>query len=311
MSTSTSSSRKRRATSHEFTNSSDTEPSPLKRRCRDWPPALTIGKAHSLSPRKAIRHLNLDLEDILRRCAVVPIDKTALCELQGVQREDGPPMYAIKKIIRNVRSAVKELSDDSEKLLETELYSSWLKGYQPVLIAVKNILNAKMSGTRRRVSGLGWICFAILYHLIDEFISEVNGHQDGSSYRSLGMGPSEYPVTMSLAEEAKDSSADARSEKAIATADGLFKQYDTVMLMAVQRYKAEHGKCKRVACSVGRKECSLANACCLLSEQTGFGSDDVAGNVLLKKTKTLMRKWRSEYGNDEQENYTDSDDHRE
>ena len=51
--------------------------------------------------------------------------------------EDGPPLYAIKKVIRNVRLAVKELTDDNAKCLETEMYSSWLQGYQPVLVAVK------------------------------------------------------------------------------------------------------------------------------------------------------------------------------
>ena len=152
-----------------------------------------------------------------------------------------------------------------------------------------------MPGTRRRVVGFGWICFTILYHLIDEFISEVNAHQDGSTYhRSLGIGSSDYPPTMTLAEEANDPSADARSERANATADALLVQYDTVMLMAVQRYKAEDGKTKHVACSVGQSERALANACCLLSEQTGFGSDDVTGNVLLKKTRSYMKKWRSE-----------------
>ncbi len=152
-----------------------------------------------------------------------------------------------------------------------------------------------MNGTRRRVVGLGWICFTILYHLIDEFISEVNAHQDGSTYhRLLGVASSDYPPTMTLAEEAKDPSADARSEKAIAAADALLRQYDAVMLMAVRRYKAEVGKTESVARDVGCQERALANACCLLSEQTGFGSDDVTGNVLLKKTRSLMKKWRSE-----------------
>lgn len=152
-----------------------------------------------------------------------------------------------------------------------------------------------MPGARRRVAGLGWICFTILYHLIDEFISEVNAHQDGSAYhRSLSIGASDYPPTMTLAEEAKEPSADARSDKAIAMADAMLLQYDTVMLMAVQRYKAEDGKTKDIACSVGQRERALANACCLLSEQTGFGSDDVTGNVLLKKTRSLMKKWRNE-----------------
>ncbi|KAF8630840.1 hypothetical protein AX17_005199 [Amanita inopinata Kibby_2008] len=309
MSSSTISSRKRRANSHDFTNSSDTEPSPSKRRCRNWPRSLATGVA--LTPRKSIQHLNLDLEEILRRCVVEPLDHSWLCELQYIKREDGPPLYAIKKIIRSVKLAVKEVVDDSEKLLETELYSSWLKGFQPVLNAIQGILNAKVPSTRRRVPGLGWISFAILYYLIDEFISEVNAHQDGWSHRSMGLGPSDYPPTMSLAEECKDPSADIRSEKAVATADALLKQYDTVMLMAVQRYKAENGKTKRVACSIGRRENALASACCLLSEQTGYGSDGAAGNVLLKRTRAFMRKWRSEYGSDEQENYTDSDDYRE
>lgn len=130
--------------------------------------------------------------------------------------------------------------------------------------------------------------------MIDEFISEVNAHQDGSTYHRLLGVASDYPPTMTLAEEAKDPSADARSEKATAAANALLRRYDAVMLTAVQHYKVEVGKTKHVACSVGCQERALANACCLLSEQTGFGSDDVTGNVLLKKTRSLMKKWRSE-----------------
>ena len=195
-----------------------------------------------------------------------------------------------------------------------------------MVLIIQNILGARMPGTRRRVVGLGWICFTILYHLIDEFISEVNAHQDGSTYhRSLGIDSSDYPPTTTLAEEANDPSADARSERANATADALLVQYDTVMLMAVQRYKAEDGKTKPVACGIAQSERALANACCLLSEQTGFGSDDVTGNVLLKKTRLFMKKWRSEvcrksspvffiahnhvkYSDEEEEDYTDYDD---
>jgi len=124
----------------------------------------------------------------------------------------------------------------------------------------------------------------------------------------LGVASSDYLPTMTLAEEAKDSSADARSEKATAAADALLRQYDAVMLTAVHRYKAEAGKTKPVAFSVGCQERALANACCLLSEQTGFGSDDVTGNVLLKKTRSLMKKWGSEHRDNDQENHVYSDD---
>ncbi|PFH53344.1 hypothetical protein AMATHDRAFT_137874, partial [Amanita thiersii Skay4041] len=248
--------------------------------------------------RRSVSDVNLDLEDILRRCAVQPIDQSSLTELQEIEKEHGPPLYAIKKIIRSVRLAVRELVDDSEKLLETELYLLWLEGYQPVLTAVENILSAKLPGTRRRVPGLGWICFTILYHLIDEYVSEVNAHQDGWSHRSMGLGPSDHPSTMSLAEESKDSSADERSEVALANAGALFNQYDTVMAMAVRRYKAECGKTKRVACSIGRKECALGSSCCLLCEQTGFGSDGVTENMLLTRTRALMRRWRNEVNSD-------------
>ncbi|TFK30957.1 hypothetical protein BDQ12DRAFT_740228 [Crucibulum laeve] len=46
------------------------------------------------------------------------------------------------------------------------------------------MLNAKLPGTCKCVPGLGRITFSILYHLVDEFISAIDAHHDGWSYRA-------------------------------------------------------------------------------------------------------------------------------
>jgi hypothetical protein len=154
-------------------------------------------------------------------------------------------------------------------------------------------LNAKIPGTRRRVPGLGKISFAILYQLLDEFINEVNAHQDGWSLR-YPAGPVELdPLILSLAEEANDPSTDDRSVDAVRRAEEILSRYDTVMAVAVRRYKAECNK-KLMATSIGKKEDSLAKGCCLLSEQTGYGGTDDVGFNLLTETREIMVEWKVE-----------------
>lgn len=196
-------------------------------------------------------------------------------------------------------------------ILEAELYLEWLKGYEFILKAVEvgcpptgkcriiadrrlqNILNAKLHRTRRRVPGLGWILFPILYHLADEFISDVNAHQDGWSHREP-VGPIEpYRCVMTLAEESNDPSADDRSTEAVCQAEAILKRMDAVMAKALARYKAEGNK-RKMAVSVARKEVALARACCLLSEQTGYGGSDGMSFVLFKTTREAMLMWKYE-----------------
>ena len=159
---------------------------------------------------------------------------------------------------------------------------------------LQNALNAKMPGTRKRISSLGRPAYAILYNLIDEFIDEVNVHHDGCSY--LDLEPTLYPPTMSLVEEAKDPSTDARSDKAVRRAEEALKTLDKVMATAVQRYKAERGwNNVSLAEKVGVQEHALAKGCCFLSEQTGYGAEDSdTGDTLMEETRGIMARWKNE-----------------
>jgi hypothetical protein len=153
-------------------------------------------------------------------------------------------------------------------------------------------LNAKIPGTRKRISSLGRPAYAILYNLIDEFIDEVNVHHDGCFY----LEPTLYPPTMSLVEEAKDASTDARSDEAVRRAEEALKALDKVMATAVQRYKAERGwNNVSLAEKVGVQEHALAKGCCLLSEQTGYGAEDSdTGDTLMEETRGIMTRWKNE-----------------
>lgn len=158
----------------------------------------------------------------------------------------------------------------------------------------QNLLNAKIPGTRRRVTGLGRVTFAILYRIIDSFISDVDHHHDGWSYRDSEEHPI-YPATMTLAEEAKDSSTDLRAENAVRRAEEALRKYDRVMELAVRRLKVEGGRTLKLARMIAQKERALARACCLLCEQTGFGEDrSGTGDSLLQSTRRLMRQWKAE-----------------
>jgi hypothetical protein len=153
-----------------------------------------------------------------------------------------------------------------------------------------------MPGTRKRVTGLGRVSFTILYHLIDEFISEVESHHDGWSYRSSSREPSIYPATMTIIEESHEPTADARCREAVHLAEELLRRYDEVMMGAVRRYRVECGRNNcNLASAIGTKEHNLARACCLLCEQTGYGGDeDDMGDTLLRDSRNVMREWKQE-----------------
>jgi hypothetical protein len=155
-------------------------------------------------------------------------------------------------------------------------------------------------GTRKRVSGVGRLSFTILFHLIDEFISEVDSHHEGWSYRTPSFSArslsSLYPETMTIIEESHDDSADMRTDLAVKEAEEFLTRYDAVLADAVRRYKIECGRNNtNLADAIGSKEHAFSKACCLLCEQTGYGSEDSdAGDTLLHEARTAMMEWKHE-----------------
>ena len=147
------------------------------------------------------------------------------------------------------------------------------------------------------MTGLGRVSYTLLFHLVDEFVSEVNSHHDGWSLPS-----SEFsfqlsgPPTMTLAEEFHDPTSDIRSEKATGLAEKCLKKVDKVMADAVKRYKVECGRNNpSLASRIGAQEYTLAKSCCLLCEQTGYGGDeDDMGDTLMQATREVMSDWKQE-----------------
>jgi len=125
---------------------------------------------------------------------------------------------------------------------------------------------------------------------MEEYINEVNAHQDGWSFRYPAGPVACDPLIMSFAEEANDSTTDQRSDDAVRRAEEILEKYDRVMESSVKRYKSECNK-RLMASAIGRKEESLAKGCCLLSEQTGYGGTDDMGFNLLVKTREVMMEW--------------------
>jgi len=101
---------------------------------------------------------------------------------------------------------------------------------------------------------------------------------------------------MTIIEESHEPTADARCREAVHLAEELLRRYDEVMVDAVRRYRVECGRNNsNLASAIGTKEHSLARACCLLCEQTGYGGDeDDMGDTLLRDSRTLMREWKKE-----------------
>ena len=160
-------------------------------------------------------------------------------------------------------------------------------------------LNAKIPGTRKRVTGLGRVSYTLLFHLMDEFISEVNSHHDSWSLPSSESGL-QFPesLTMTLVEESHDPTADIRSEAAVQWAEKCLKRVDGVMAHAVKRYKVECGRNNpSLGSKIGVQEHTLAKSCCLLCEQTGYGGDgdgDDMGDTLMQATREVMSDWKLE-----------------
>ncbi|KAG6893263.1 hypothetical protein C0993_001587 [Termitomyces sp. T159_Od127] len=223
-------------------------------------------------------------------------DSTAIDDFKNMKRlrRDQDVLRVAQEIIDQVKLVVQaELQRAARKILEVELYLRWLQGLDYVCKAVMVVLDAKVPGTRRSMTGVGRVSFFLLYHLMETFIDEVNSHQNGWSFRHPA-GPIEPdPLIMTLAEECNDSDSDVRSEDAVRAAEQFFDRYDKIMVAAIRRYKSECNQ-KLMALSIDRKEESLSRGCCLLSEQTGFGSTDDMGFNLLEETRDAMIQWKLE-----------------
>ena len=103
---------------------------------------------------------------------------------------------------------------------------------------------------------------------------------------------------MSLVEEAKDPSTDARSDEAVRRAEQALKNFDQTMANAVRRYKVERGwNNASLAQKISLQEHTLAKGFCLLCEQTGYGAeDDDTGGTLMEETRNVMTIWKGEVG---------------
>ncbi|TFK24407.1 hypothetical protein FA15DRAFT_669640 [Coprinopsis marcescibilis] len=272
---------------------------------------LVTGLLNLLLPGRRQASL-CDLTAVLGRCgsSCVPIDTATITDVKDFPRGENEAISAVKQVLYRVKLSVKAKFDKAgERIMATELYLEWLQELDFVLTAIENLLSSKVPGTRKRVSGLGRISFTILYQLIDEFISEVDLHHDGWSYRSPGFSArsSLYPETMTIVEESHDSSTDVRIELAVREAEDFLARYDSVMADAVRRYKIECGRSNvNLADAIGSKEHSLSRACCLLCEQTGYGSNDNdTGDTLLQETRAAMQEWKAEFGSGDHENESD------
>ncbi|KAG6896592.1 hypothetical protein C0992_007250 [Termitomyces sp. T32_za158] len=237
-----------------------------------------------------------DLDELVRRRIFDSKDHTAIDDFKNMKRlrRDQDVLRVAQEIIDQVKLTVKaEIQQAATKMLEVELYLMWLQGLDYVVKGVTAVLDTTIPGTRRHMSGVGRISFSLLYHLMETFIDEVNSHQNGWSFRHP-VGPAEAdPLIMTLAEECNDSNSDVRSEEAVCAAEHFFERYDKIMATALRRYKSECNQ-KLMVISIDRKEESLSRGCCLLSEQTGFGSTDDMGFNLLDETRDAMTKWKLE-----------------
>jgi ribosome-binding protein aMBF1 (putative translation factor) len=101
---------------------------------------------------------------------------------------------------------------------------------------------------------------------------------------------------MSLVDESKDPSTDARSEESDKHAEEALKDFDRVMANAVRRYKAERGwNNPTLADKISTQEHMLAKGCCLLCEQTGYGAEENdVGETLMEETRGIMSAWKNE-----------------
>nr|GAT50571.1 predicted protein [Mycena chlorophos] len=264
--------------------SASTEPS-RKKLCTNARTACPPPVGELESPIKATAPVSI-LEKTLRRLAT-SVDLATVRTLKNVASVDELPLL-VQTIIEHAQELVAERCHKfkgKRKLLQGELYVEWLYECEYILTAIENILHAKLQTT------VGRTLFSILFHLVDEYVSAVDRYQDGWSYEAR------YDWVMSLVEEANAASAsstiDARSADAVRDAETQLDWLDKILQRVVLRFKAESIDHKRLAGVVGMKEEALARACCLLSEQTGFGDADEMGFGLLVNSREAMLQWKS------------------
>ncbi|PPQ93088.1 hypothetical protein CVT25_003120 [Psilocybe cyanescens] len=300
-------------------HSSDTElfETPVRKRYRSINEDESPSSSPSAwrSPRKRQRvdmpkkqAKEMELEKILRRIVAQPNNHDAIVALKSLPRDETSPRLLVKHLMRSAKAAVmKRKGSKKVRLLETELYMDWLNELNYVHSALFTCLNTKVPNTRKRLPGLGRVSYTILYNLVDEFIDEVNTHHD----RPCSLNSPEpclYPATMTLVEEAKDPSTDERSEEAVELAEHALKAIDKVLADAVRRYKAECGRNNpSLAQRISAQQHALAKGCCLLCEQTGYGTDESdMGDTLMEETREVMEHWKNEY-EDCEDQLVDSD----
>ncbi|KAF8968996.1 hypothetical protein BDZ97DRAFT_1797292 [Flammula alnicola] len=291
----------------KFPHSSDTESfeTPVRKRFRSFDQDDSpSSSSSSRSPRKRQRRdspkkpqKDVNLEQILRDVVAAPSNHAAILALKTMPRDERALRLLVNELMYSAKAAVVERFKKPKKgkLLETELYLEWLNELDYVVSALDLALQAKVPGTRKRLSGLGRVSYTILYNLVDEFVDEVNAHHDGPS--SISSEPCLYPPTMTLVEESKDPSTDERSDEAVQVAEASLKNIDRVLADAVRRYKVECGRNNpTLASRISTQEHALAKGCCLLCEQTGYGTnDDDMGDTLMEETRDIMAQWKNEY----------------
>ncbi|KIM35876.1 hypothetical protein M413DRAFT_449506 [Hebeloma cylindrosporum] len=293
-----------RTSPQKYPHSSDTElfETPRRKRYRtndeDSSPSTSSfsgsprKKQRRESPKKPPSQPEINLEQVLRNIEPAS-NHSNLLALKAFPRDERTSRRLVQGLLHSAKTNVMGCFRRKKgKLLETELYLEWLNELDYVVIALHTALNAKVPGCRKRLPGFGRISFTILYNLVDAFIDEVNAHHDGSSSE-----PSLYPATMTLVEEANDESTNGRSEEAVRLAQESLKVLDTVLADAVRRYKAERGRNNpTLASRISAQEHALAKSCCLLCEQTGYGSEENdMGDTLMEETRDIMTQWKNEY----------------
>ncbi|KAJ7075877.1 hypothetical protein B0H15DRAFT_865624 [Mycena belliarum] len=264
--------------------------SPSKKQCSNGRKARGVQE----SPTK-LRPQAGDLGKLLRRLGKTADYATmkALKRLASGSDQVPPLIDMVQAIVESAKASVAERSRDlkDKKMLQGELYLEWLREYKFVLAAVENVLCAKVQ------AATGKALFYILFYLIDEYISAVDAHQDGWSHRFPMAPVKPYSWVMTLVEEANDSSTDERSVAAVKQAEAELERFDAVMALALQRYKAEctDSEYCRLSTAIGLEQEALARGCCLLTEQTAYGSEsDCMGFGLLVTTREAMLRWREQ-----------------
>lgn len=149
------------------------------------------------------------------------------------------------------------------------------------------MLETKIPGTRRRQSGLGRICFPLLFSFLSELLFQVicisQGFPGGSSRDPLHFRCLENHATTLLSPEHEH-----RSSTATARGNDLLKRCDEVMANAFDRFYKESGDKKKAAVKVKEEEKEFAASLWLVNEQGGFGMKDGMGFDLFEKTRDKM-----------------------